>query len=745
MHFYPLIRKGDQSITSVAASIDSTTPNDIQMLSPGIQSWIRSKGWPSLRPIQSQCVSPILNRKNDVLITAPTASGKTEAAFLPVISWLERNNRRGQGYGALCLSPLKALINDQAERISSMCKPADIDVIAWHGDASSEMKKASWETPSGVTIMTPESLEALLARRSSQLRNNFRSIGYIVIDEYHAFFDSERGIQLISLLSRVEHAIGRVIPRIAISATIGDPDQALEFLRPGEKTLFGLHCGAEGSPPPIQLKIKSFPPLPTLDVPAMLPVAQELFQRLRGSRNIIFAGSKKFVEELTQHLNRLTVAANTNKQFYPHHGSLSKDTRDETERVLKDDRNIATAIATSTLEMGIDINNIESVAQVGAPSNVAAIKQRLGRSGRRAGKAAILRILIPPKLAGGGLCEELHLDVVQAAAIILLLLEGWVEPVGKNKWHLSTLVQQILGIVASTQNSNSELISKLLFDRGPWAHVNKAIIPLILNSLEEKDLITQHPNTIRLTEKGRKTASGFNFFTAFDIPKSYRLVVGKSTIGTLPATYPIKKDQVIIFGGTTWKVTRVDAIAPALHLEEAKGVIGKAPSFGGSASFIHEQIRYKMFKILSGHISAKHCDPYAQKMIESASSVFIDHALDERCYYYDQDAEVMYWFIWSSSSVVQTIEYCLSSMGYQSAATDMFLIIKEVSRNPKQVIKDVASFIDEGRLAESMDKNASKQALGKFDRFAPTDLLQKAYMDTAFDLDGTRSYLRSID
>ncbi len=643
------------------------------------------------------------------------------------------------------MSPLKALINDQAERISAMCKPADIDVIAWHGDASSETKKASWATPGGVTIMTPESLEALFACRSAQLQQNFRSIGYIVIDEYHAFFDSERGIQLISLLSRVEHAIGRVIPRIAISATIGDPKQALDFLRPGQKTLPDLHCGAEGSPAPIQLKIKSFPPLPNIDVPAMLPVAHELFQRLRGSRNIIFAGSKRFVEELTQHLNRLTVAANTNKQFYPHHGSLSKDTRDETERVLKDDRNIATAIATSTLEMGIDINNIESVAQVGAPSNVAAIKQRLGRSGRRAGKAAILRILIPPKLAGGGLSDELNLDVVQATAIILLLLEGWVEPVGKKRWHLSTLVQQILGIVASTQNPNAELIAKLLFDRGPWTHVDKAVIPHILSSLEDKGVITQHPNTIRLTNKGKKIASGFNFFTAFDIPKSYRLIVGKSTIGTLPATYPIKKDQVIVFGGSTWKVTRVDTIAPALHLEEAKGVIGKAPSFGGSASFVHEQIRYKMFNILSGRAAVKHCDPYAQKMIESASAVFADCALDERSYYYDHDAEMMHWFIWSSSSVVQTIEYCLSAMGYQSAATDMFIIIKEVSRNPGLVIKDVKTFIEEGRLAESMDKNASKQALGKFDRLAPINLLQKAYLDTAFDIDGTLKYLRSID
>lgn len=723
----------------------TNTSDDILGLSPGIQSWLQSKGWASLRPIQSRCITPIFGRRNDILITAPTASGKTEAAFLPIISWLETNNRKGQGYGALCLSPLKALINDQAERLTSMCAHSDIDVIAWHGDANPEMKKASWSAPSGISIMTPESLEALFACRSAQLRKNFISLGYIVIDEYHAFFDSERGIQLISLLSRIEHAIGRVIPRIAISATIADPDIALDFLRPGQKPIPGKHCGADGSPPPVKLKIKSFPHLLSLDAPAMLPVAQDLFQRLRGTRNIIFAGSKRYVEELTQFLNRLSVAANVQRQFYPHHGSLSKETREETESVLKDDSKIVTAIATSTLEMGIDVNNISSVAQVGAPPNVAAIKQRLGRSGRREGSSAILRILIPPKMEAEGVWDNLNLDIIQSSAIVLLLLEGWVEPVAKNKWHLSTLIQQTLGIISSTHQCDPQLIIKLLCDRGPWHHIDRQVILDLLLSLSEKGLLSFQPGsqTIKLTNKGRNIASGFNFFTAFDIPKSYRLIVGKKNIGTLPATYPIKVDQFIIFGGITWKVISVDPIAPALRLREERGMLGKAPSFGGAASFIHERIRTTMHGILSGTIQPAHCDEQALKMVESARDTFDDNDMHQNPYFFDQEEGVMFWFIWSSSTVVKTIEYCLATLGYQPVTADLAIIIKGIS-NPQHVINDVRSFVKGDKLSQSLAKQVRNQTLGKFDKYAPPVLLQKAYLETAFEVEEARTYLDSI-
>ncbi len=706
-----------------------------------MQSWIQAKGWPSLRPIQSLCVSPILGRRNDVLITAPTASGKTEAAFLPVISWLEINNRPGQGYGALCLSPLKALINDQAERLTSMCSYTGANVIAWHGDADSDAKKASWETPSGITIMTPESLEALFARRSVQLKQRFRSLGYIVIDEYHAFFDSERGIQLISLLSRIEHAIGRIIPRIAISATIGDPANALEFLRPGSKPLKGLHCGEKGSPPPLQLKIKSFPPAEAGSPGGLMPVAQDLFSRLKGSRNIIFAGSKRYVEELTLHLHRLSDFHNVPSEFYPHHGSLSKETRDQTESALKDDSKIVTAIATSTLEMGIDINNIESVAQVGAPSNVAAIKQRLGRSGRRAGKAAILRIFIPPKPIATGFIERLHLDAVQASAMILLLLDGWVEPVGRPKWHLSTLIQQIIGITVSARVCSAELINRLLRQRGPWQHVDESVITMVIESLISHELLTGNPEEFELSEKGKKLASGFTFFTAFDIQNTYRLVVGKTNIGTLPAVYPIKKDQIIIFGGASWLVIEVDPISRVLHLRESEGVLGKAPSFGGVASFVHERIREKMFDLLIGRVSPKHCDEHTLAMIEAGRDAFSEYDLGENHLSFVPDIKLLFWVVWSSSCVVDTIQYCLLAMGYNASTEAMVITIRDVSSPQKTLVRDVLAFIQGGHLAKSLVSDSAKYVIGKFDRFAPEELLRRAYLDTAFDIDATIAYL----
>lgn len=202
-------------------------------LHPGIQRWIWEQKWGELRPTQAQAVTPILGGRTDVIVSAATASGKTEAAFLPMLSALAAEPTTSPGIGILYISPLKALINDQYDRLSSLAGSADLAVHRWHGDVPGNQKTAILAKPTGLLLITPESLEALFVLRGTQISTLLGALRYVVVDELHSFIGTERGAQLQSLLHRCELAIRRRVPRVALSATLGDMSSAAEFIRPG--------------------------------------------------------------------------------------------------------------------------------------------------------------------------------------------------------------------------------------------------------------------------------------------------------------------------------------------------------------------------------------------------------------------------------------------------------------------------------------------------------------------------------
>ncbi|MBL4836249.1 MAG: DEAD/DEAH box helicase, partial [Kordiimonadaceae bacterium] len=216
------------------ASGSNSASTAFDQLNPAVQKWIWKQGWGSLRAIQEKAVAPILAKQRDVIIAAATAGGKTEAAFLPVISnCIEQKNA---GFSALYISPLKALINDQARRMEGLCELAELNMTPWHGDISASVKNKALRNPRGLVLITPESLEAMFVRRGSEVASLFGALDYVIIDELHAFIGTERGIQLLSLLSRLERVLKRPIVRIGLSATMGDMNIAAQALRAGAET-----------------------------------------------------------------------------------------------------------------------------------------------------------------------------------------------------------------------------------------------------------------------------------------------------------------------------------------------------------------------------------------------------------------------------------------------------------------------------------------------------------------------------
>ena len=317
-----------------------TQSSSFHLLDERIQRFIWAEGWESLRDAQEAAIPLILPGERDVIVAAATAAGKTEAAFLPGLTHLLQRDAPGL---IVYISPLKALINDQFGRLERLCQQLEVPVWPWHGDISSSSKTRFLSKRQGVLLITPESLEALLCNRGTSVSAVFGEAAFFVVDELHAFIGSERGKQLQSLMHRIDVAIGRKVPRIGLSATLGDMRMAADFLRPGAGEQVDV-VESKGSGAELKVLVKGYEE-PTIlqsddekeDSEPSTPglIAAHLFKVLRGSNNLVFPNSRREVERYTHLLNEMCLKQQVPNEFWPHHGSLSKEIRSETEAALK--------------------------------------------------------------------------------------------------------------------------------------------------------------------------------------------------------------------------------------------------------------------------------------------------------------------------------------------------------------------------------------------------------------------------
>ena len=301
-------------------SSSSTSPSAaFDRLAEPVRRWIWDRGWGELRDIQERAIFTLLDGERDLIIAAPTAGGKTEAAFLPLISSVLASPGGG-GFDLVYVAPLKALINDQLGRMEDLCKRTDLPVYPWHGDISQGVKSRARANPKGILLITPESLEAMFVLRGLQIPSLFMGTRAIIIDELHALLDNERGVHLRSLLSRLEHAVGREIRRVGLSATLSEMEIVREYLRPGNPEsvdlLEGDSAGAE-----LRIQIRGYIEGDDTDPEgdsAKREVTKHLFSNLRGKPNLVFAGSRQNVEWYADALREMSEKAKVLGQDFLH-------------------------------------------------------------------------------------------------------------------------------------------------------------------------------------------------------------------------------------------------------------------------------------------------------------------------------------------------------------------------------------------------------------------------------------------
>ena len=492
------------------------------LLAEPVRRWVYDQGWQSLRDAQEAAIPVLLAGTADVIIAAGTAAGKTEAAFLPVCSRLASDQAPGPGTRVLYVAPLKALINDQYDRLSGLCEHLEIPVYRWHGDVPGSKKSAFLKRPDGILLITPESLEALFVVRGPAVGALLGALQYVVVDELHAFLGTERGAQLRSLLHRVELAIRRRVPRVGLSATLGDMNLAADALRPGEPENVRCIVSASGGQD-LSVQVRGYlttPPKNDQDDQEadQQQIAADLFRVLRGQDNLVFANSRGAAEIYAARLREMCEASGAPNEFFPHHGSLSRELREDVEAALKDRGRPTTAVATTTLEMGIDIGSVHSVAQIGAPPSVAALRQRLGRSGGR-GESAVLRVYVTEPVADARtpLADELRAELVQTIATLELLRTGWCEPPEQAALHLSTLIQQLLSAIAQHGGITASTAYGALCGPGsPFTAVNQAQFVTLLRGLGQNEVLIQASDgTLLLGPLGERTVNHYSFYAAF--------------------------------------------------------------------------------------------------------------------------------------------------------------------------------------------------------------------------------------
>lgn len=713
--------------------------SSFEKLSYGVQRWIYRQGWENLRDVQEKSVPIILSSEEDVLITAPTAGGKTEAAFLPVVSWIETNDHI-TGYGALCISPLKALINDQYERLIPLCESANTNITPWHGDVSQNQKNKSWGEPTGILMITPESLEAMFVRRPHELKAKIANLRYIVIDEYHAFIDRERGQQLLSLLARIEEITERSICRIALSATIGDSAMALRYLRP-DSSKNGVHIDVENSELKLQLSVKAFSVNEASGVPVTAHMASDLYSPLSGENNLVFANSRRMVEEIADQLKKIGEHKGSPDQFFVHHGSMSKESRHFVEQRLKSGEHPTTAVATSTLELGIDIGHVATVAQIGAPANVSSVRQRLGRSGRREGAKSILRVLIGEKglRKNASPIDKIEAELVQSIAIINLMLKRWIEPPDAKALHLSTLVQQLLSMVAYTGGIMANSAFRTLCIKGPWNQIDSELFARVLRGLGQSDVLAQiGSGELVVGGLGEKIVSNHGFYTAFEVPEEYTLVAQGRELGTLPVDSPYVPGQLLLFGGQRWSIVEVNDEAKVITLAKAKK--GQAPIFGGESAPVHREVRQEMLRVLCGEEIPRYLDQNGEKVLDRARKYFVSSGIKEE--HVCADTDYGYFFVWDNDRVLNTLKAISTLSGYAADAIGPCLVIDEpsIDKHFPKVLLDSLESMD----VEEIKDNIQAQPLGKFDGVLPKDLLREAYVHEKIDCESTIIYLKSL-
>jgi len=485
--------------------------------------------WTELREVQERTYAAMVTG-SDVLVIAPTAGGKSEAALIPVMDDILKNGR--MGVTCIYISPLKALINDQEDRFRTFCIPTSLSVMKWHGDVAKGDRIWKDGEPPHFLMITPESLEVLLQEK--KLSSDLRQVRTIIIDELHAFVESERGVHLKVLLDRVDRITKRQVQRIGLSATAGNPEEVLAWLSDGRHK---AELVTISSPPQEKQFLFIVEPEEKDRINALVRIVD-------GKKALVFVNSRSVAEKL------MKVSAGRIRNLHIHHSSLSLATKKTSEEAFSS-QDGACIICTSTLELGIDIGDLDVVVQVGPPNSVSSFLQRMGRSGRRGKSAYVAWILQNP-------CELLC-----SLAIVECAIRKDVENLVPPKKPYNVLLQQIfLNVYNHSRMSRRKLTASVL-SHPVFRDLGQKILDQIITHLITVSYLTTDGEMLMLGTEAERVFGRSNWKELYSVISGggeYRAMTPEGeVVGKLDARFVNSKNsEEISLGGRTWSMVKCD-------------------------------------------------------------------------------------------------------------------------------------------------------------------------------------------
>jgi ATP-dependent Lhr-like helicase len=724
-----------------------------QRLNPIIQEELYRMKWTELHPIQVDAIHAILGSNAHLIISANTAGGKTEAAFLPILSDIAEDY--ASSVRALYVGPLKALINDQFRRLEDLCDHAEIPVHKWHGDVGQSKKHRVLDSPGGVLLITPESIESLFINHPDKLDSLFSHLAYIVIDELHAFIGTERGAHLRSLLSRLRQRADHNIRLIGLSATIGDMSSAKQWVDMHHPDTVKCIIGDEKRT--IKCIIKGYRRLETGkengknladEKEAESFAAQDDFRLVRdlintfsGKTALLFVNSKQRLEYYADLTRRLQSRDGQKNLFLVHHGSLSKVEREHVEEALRSSPP-SSAFCSSTLELGIDVGNVSAVAQIGAPWSVSSLKQRLGRSGRRDDDPSVLWMYVVEDAATeqSPPTDRLYLQLLRAIAITELMLEQWCEPPDMKRWHLSTLIQQIMSLIAEVGGASAKTIYNCLIARGAFEDIDQQTFLRTLRSIGANDLVEQTlEGIIILGLEGEKLVRNYEFYSAFVTDKELSVRCRGHPIGTVSALPTMGADGFLILAGRRWRIIEFNLGRKEILVEPSRG--GRLPLFAGSSGpDLHPRIHGKMYEILSGNKVPVYLDPMAREMLHEARTFARES--DILHYPFFQNGDDTIWFTWCGTRVNRTLLALGLHKGLDVCDDEVALAFKKI--NEEDIQTCYLQFLSDKPDPIELAKCFPVKAMEKYDGYLADELLCESFAHNYLDLSGAIDFIERL-
>lgn len=731
--------------------------NAFERLAPFIQDYIYRNEWEELRPNQVAACEIIFDTEDNLLLSSGTASGKTEAAFLPVLT--ELYEHPSSSVGVLYISPLKALINDQFKRLDQLLTDSNIPVTKWHGDASQSQKQKLVKNPEGILQITPESLESLITNKRGACMSLFSDLRFIIIDEVHYFMRDVRGVQLLCVLERLQQLTGNIPRRIGLSATLGDLSLAEEWLNTGTGRACASPVTDEGKKR-IRLHIERFVNYADKrDVDEYdgretgnggsfgnigdREHYEYLFKQTLDKKTIIFTNSREETEFVMAHLKNIALEKKAPDVYRVHHGNVSALIRENTEDEMKnDDEKIVTG-ATVTLELGIDIGSLDQAVQIGAPLSVSSFAQRLGRCGRRGQVPQLLFTFVESiKINSGDVLGPINWDFIRTIAIIeIYLRDHWIEPIPPLNHAYNLLYHQTMSILKSNGEMSAAALAQTVLSLGSFRFIPKEDYKLLLTHMIEEDQLQRTENGgLIIGREGEKIVNSHKFLTVFLAPE-YLLVKDENrTIGTVDKVYPVGTRFAL--AGLSWETVEVNAKSKVIFVKRVPGISVVDWDVDFNAD-LHTMLVRKIRSVLKEDGAYPYLSDRCKERLAEIQYITRNSGILDRLVTPLSNKKFAV-FPWVGTRQLLTLHYALLKRGIKnqlpwSRAVYLEVIFSGSKEELEQIIKDVlATELD----LYSLPLPEEVQIDGKYNEFVPKQLLRKQFIEDYLDFAGLKEDIR---